>query len=901
MIRRPLATALAALLALPAAAPADGPRLARNRSPEDAPYKGFFATFPSGLRTVSFELLGRRSTLVAVSYATAEPAEPPGKEGLALVAAKAAGWARPGKGERTVIERLFAAGVLFRTHTSPDELAFAALVRPDRLDGVLRIERERAADPTAGLDDREILVAREDVALSLEVAQQGEAERRDAIVRRVLAGTPYAAPAPTPGSVRAVTPEDVRAWLRATVRPERAVVLVIGPTVARDAAQAVLDTFGPGSPPEAAAVFPALDAPAPPTALARITSPVEKPRLALGWRLPGGRARQTASAVAARIFLEVALEKEVADGSLEDEVDAVGVDLVLRDGAAALLVEADLAADADPEKVRRKIEKAAAKLGSGWSGDWNHRAAALAQGIQRGTHFGLERGEVGDVAGLVRAAGQPDSVAEWRRQLDEQLGPALGRYLKAHVRAGAAAALLHEPTGTPEPLAVQRPPRFERWEPATNLVASAAPGAGEAALLIRPPGLDAAVRRTLPNGLEVAVLPRGAFPAVEVALVVRGLPPFPDGQAAEAVLGAARQTLFRDGRSPARARALVEGFLFTAGGSSAYLPWYLEHVAAWTHARLDEGTLKKWVKPRREAAKRRPRGLASDGAYFRALYPSSGAPTTPDEALAGAAPDAARRLLGGIRPDRATLVIAGNVFATDALWNEIDALFGGWKAPAEPAAELAPAPEPEARRLLLVDFPESPTGAVTVAVRVPPAAARDPALHAIVETALEERIGLLFGPLAARWNVFTVDRPIGAALVVTAVVEAPLAAGAARELVDELEALAGAPVTGAELDLFRWKAAIRATYAADTLDEATAALLTQVATRAPPGPAETLGAALAAVTPEALHAYAGRIFGREVVTVNGPAAMLVPALEEVDLSPVRVPVPGLAPSAAPAR
>jgi zinc protease len=100
---------------------------------------------------------------------------------------------------------------------------------------------------------------------------------------------------------------------------------------------------------------------------------------------------------------------------------------------------------------------------------------------------------------------------------------------------------------------------------------------------------------------------------------------------------------------------------------------------------------------------------------------------TPQSAAAISLEDVKRSYASAWRPDRATLVCAGDVARTE-LSTLLDGGFGSWKPPAGPAPSMAsvapPAPHGPWPRLVLVDRPDAPQA--VIAVVKPGIAASDP-------------------------------------------------------------------------------------------------------------------------------------------------------------------------------
>src|SRR5512146_1038400 len=81
-------------------------------SPREEPfqYRGYFATYPTGLRLVALQTAEVGRATVRISYGVGSADDPPGKEGLARLAATLSDRSAPGRGGFTLSERYFASG-----------------------------------------------------------------------------------------------------------------------------------------------------------------------------------------------------------------------------------------------------------------------------------------------------------------------------------------------------------------------------------------------------------------------------------------------------------------------------------------------------------------------------------------------------------------------------------------------------------------------------------------------------------------------------------------------------------------------------------------------------------------------------------------------------------------------
>jgi zinc protease len=206
---------------------------AASPGPDRFEYEARPVGCPTGLRLVALRTGNWQRASVVASHGAGELDEPAGKAGLALLAARLSTRAL-GRGGVTLGERLFAAGALFQLEADARQVAFHAAGRAAQLDALLAIEADRLREPLAGLGDRDLELAREALAREIEL----EASSPDPAVRlgwvaRLAPGAAGLA-APSPASVRALTPEDVRAWARSHLVPSRLVLVVAAPIGAEE-------------------------------------------------------------------------------------------------------------------------------------------------------------------------------------------------------------------------------------------------------------------------------------------------------------------------------------------------------------------------------------------------------------------------------------------------------------------------------------------------------------------------------------------------------------------------------------------------------------------------------------------------------------------------------------------
>lgn len=238
----------------------------------------------------------------------------------------------------------------------------------------------------------------------------------------------------------------------------------------------------------------------------------------------------------------------------------------------------------------------------------------------------------------------------------------------------------------------------------------------------KPLAVPKITQQTLPNGLQVWVVPRNGIPRVDFVLAVRGAGFGADAvdapgrakllaglltegtatrssrqiaEAAQAMGGAVGASASNDGISIA-ANALASH----AGGMAQLLADVARHPAfpdgevqlAKTNAL--QGLKASSTQPSFRAAKALDGAIYGDHAYGRTQETEAAIQAVTAEGLRA---EHARRL----RPDRALLVITGRIDAAQAMKLARDA-FGDWKASGDAVADLAaPAATRPVQRLLL--------------------------------------------------------------------------------------------------------------------------------------------------------------------------------------------------------
>jgi predicted Zn-dependent peptidase len=252
------------------------------------------------------------------------------------------------------------------------------------------------------------------------------------------------------------------------------------------------------------------------------------------------------------------------------------------------------------------------------------------------------------------------------------------------------------------------------------------------------------VRQTLPNGLQLWVLPRQGPPRVDALLVLRGAGNDADaadrpGQAGLLAELLTEGTQQRDARALAEAvqalggnlgsAAAQDGLMLSANALASkagpLLKLLAEVARQPSFPEKEVALVRENARQALKAAMATP-GFRADGALQRAIFgdhPYGRTQPTEASIAATTAAELHAEHVRRFRPDRALLIVTGRVTPAQVQgW--VRAAFGDWRA-LGPAAPEAPAPAPTAPpQRLLLDRP----GSVQATVRLgrPGAPARTP-------------------------------------------------------------------------------------------------------------------------------------------------------------------------------
>lgn len=868
------------------------------------PYDGFTAVFPTGLRLVAYGLPHMPDAMVSASYRAGSVDDPPGKEGLAHLVEHLAFRARPGGGA-SLWNRSLAAGVAFNAITTADSTDYFAIGQPDQLGAMLRLEADRLRDPLAGVDEATFARERQVVIREhQEVAAGADRRPLDWLAARALPGSPYARAA-TVESLARLTLDDAREFVRRHYRPADAILVVTGPEDAKAAAHRAVEIFGALAAGDGASrIPPTASTPARPNLDARVPAepelrraPVERPVLWLAWSVPGDADDGAPRALAAGLHVQQRLlrvQRDVGGAVISARGQAVrmdGVSLVI--GRVELRRAEDARAVLDALRSERRTRVGLGDddlIGKRWIRDE----------LLMENHLQLEALEVSEIARHLRATGQADYVGGWQKAIAVSLTSETTRdFVARYLGDDRVASVLVVPSGEP-------------WgggaladEVRTGQADHHGPARAEDELLperppLRPVALGSAARRRLPNGLEVVIAPRAGFRVLDARLVFRVEPSGPAEQALDHLAMLSSSCGLAGWERPeGEIHRTPDSLAQVVHLPSDLLEGALRDVACRArNTTFDAPFFERLRRAVADELDRRPE-LAEERDRLNAVLLARLFPGVPFGSIPDArrvrdyqTSDAKRFHVETFRPDRATLILAGDVQPTPEVWKAIERRFGDWAAGAPTPEHRPELALPERRQVVILDRPGARLAELAVGLRVPPRAARDePAfriLHDHVENGafedLRVRRALTYMVGSSLWETTR-----GSSLLLRTTVETAHAAETATTLLASLAATT-APLAAPDLERARTRV-----YRYHLLQLGTSArdgrmLAESFVNGLPADEWDTFGARLQSVTREQVQAAArAAALGREVVIVAGDAARLEPALRAAGLAPEVLP------------
>ena len=659
------------------------------------------ATLPNGLRAVLVADPNAAEVQVTMRYRVGASDDPPGQEGMAHLVEHL--MFQQVLGAQSLFAKLQDTTTSFNGFTTFDATTYLSRAAPARLGELLSIEAVRVGFRCTSITDA-VFERERDVVLS-------ELRQREATTELVFAlhralypeGHPYRRRASV-DTVAAITREQACAFADAHYAPSNAVLVVSGPITAEQLDEALAKFLAKiaarevRSPP----VVPAI-----PAKFRRVDAqaPLDDNAIVIAWPLPQDPALQAAvRAAATRVAFSIqARGLAVQSVPLGDHgapmwgvFVAVGEDE--KRTQEQLLSEIEAAVHAVPASFR--IEEPA----------WLANAALdrLKQSAIYSMFSSLEEGSDRDtaIAAAVLAGRDPNAtIAAQAAVLGRLSAKELERLAKAHLRYDQATVAVLTPSapakrGTTAVLTRSVHDIGLRRDPPDPAEARRAAG-GVAQVQRAVSGMR---KRTLPNGLDVVLLPVTSVPTIEIRLVFAS----GTGDDSDAHRGAARAAANMLEWNP---RHLNDFILFAAGGGTADVDVGPDHTAFTArgvdmHLDLLLAGLRRKVRDGiydaddlrtfREAASRDIDDRTIEDMWRAALFGAAHPYAHVDTVNAALTLDAVKAFRRDhYTPDNATLVIAGR-FDAELADRWIDYLFGDWRGSHVTSRRVAPAAQPAA-------------------------------------------------------------------------------------------------------------------------------------------------------------------------------------------------------------
>jgi predicted Zn-dependent peptidase len=765
-----------------------------------------FSTFRSGLRLVVFQDPAPDRFELAVVYGAGATADPSGQEGLADLARRLSQRTRSAGLER--LDRLYAAGARARSETGLDAMAFRAWGPMQALETALDVESERLARFVDDVDDEVLEATRMEASLDAP-GPLAERSQLAQLVEIVLRGHPYGRPLlGTPGSLRSIRMEQVRAFAAERLQAASAVVVLASGEDPEVAARRVRDRLAAAGAAMAASTVlpepfaPPAPLPVPPSEPAiRTLRAGRTARLWLGWVTPGTRSPEALGNVFAMEGISGLLASRLRESDLASRVRAVESDTLAGSQAGVAYARIDLTAGSDAGPV---AEAVAEVLRAGSTQRKVGSLSSLAPSIAEYAEY-IPDPDLTTVAQMVRAGYGPDYVETFRTRVSQELGRSeLQRAVSdtfAPARMHRVLFLPREPEeGGPAlalpalPVPVPRGPGYR------------APGAGGAARLVRAAAPPA--HRLGVDGLQVVAVRRPGTGRTTARLVYPA--PWETGRAGLEILALWTARPHSPLCATGRGTFHRDHVTFSAGGAARSLDDLLELVRCeGSSTRVDASrfagsrdALAKSLRAGREEAMERADAVLCESA----LPPGSCRGRLRADAVARLTPADADRWLGAsLRPERAILILVGDLPPDPELDRVLRQKLGGWGGVGHPVTDpLDRAPAP--RRALVVPVPGARDAWLQVA-RWSPGFADHAAVQALAAH-LEARMAPGRGTIAFHELALRATERRGAAALLFSGGGARGSVGPLLERLEEaLRRAAAGRVPPEELDAARWDVA----------------------------------------------------------------------------------------------
>lgn len=910
----PLALLHAALLLL-AAGPAAAVEKPEGKAVQ---HDGYALTLPTGLRIVAYQLAGAPRGSVGVSWLAGSLDDPPGKEGLAHLVEHLAFRCRVAGG--TVWQRLQGDGVGFNAYTVHDATVYFEIGKSDQLRTLLALEAERMKDPLFGVTEEDFVTERDVVVSELRERSQ----RFDVIGGfETLQGRLFGSSHPygrsiggTEESVRRISWADVKTFVGTFYRPERAILTVVSPRPARDAAKLALDQLGTWATgptdvlvvPVRPATRPAVPIPPdPPHELLVLRGAVPRPVLLVSFQVPGDTAEAGPLGRAAASALWQVMGRRLIGMGDYEKIASFNAFYSGLDGAGMLTAAVELEEGIDPKKVLEAIRDNLLSIEDGNS-DFRMRAKVTLQSRDfqlMATYMSIENLDAATLAAFTRATGKLDAIQARQLQI-LSLNQTIETYWHDYLKRSRSAAVVVLPAKDASEAAApvgDLSSRMTEKHQDRDLDFTPRRAVTDVA---RPPGLDGARRFKLKNGLTVVLGPRTLLPLAEVTLVVptdlaglkgssTAMPEFTmafAGTAADSRWGHTARLGMQGFTRPE-----LEGVTFMRRGTSATLRQVLEDVERLTHNLEFSRSRATFTRDRlvkdRVAALKKPEVVAQV-VQRSLLYPDHpyGAMSRVWELERLSREQAEQWASTQLRPELATLIVVGDFEPGATVEKLVTDIFGSW-SPGRSGPRLeALAPLPTSPQVALADRPGAKLAELRLSYRIPEAVRADEAAVEAVSRRLGQSLmSLLREEAGTTYGVRTSvqHEPYASVFQIETMVDATVAGDALVRLAAGVESLAQTPLPAAAVARVQWLLARDFGGAFDTVAQVSDALREQAFRGLPADHWEKKAAAIASLSAARIQAVAKALLGQEVILVVGDAKVLGPQLKATgfDFEPVK--------------
>ncbi|WP_375390613.1 M16 family metallopeptidase [uncultured Sphingomonas sp.] len=758
---RPLAALLLATAAIPAHAQS------RSASPAVAPIAFTERTLPNGLRVFAIRDTKTTNVSVQVWYHVGSKDDPAGRSGFAHMFEhlmfKATRNLAPEQFDRLTED----VGGNNNASTADDYTEYHEVVPANHLQRLLFAEADRMAalvvDPASYASERDVVKE--------ELRQRTLADpygKLLAIYYPELSYTvhPYARPGiGNLADLTAASIDDVRAFHQIYYRPDNAVLVVAGNFDSAQLDRWVDQYFRPIARPSTAIPRVTAVEPARTAAVSRTVyeANVPLPAVLLSWHVPADRDPDYAALAVLDAILSTGESSRLYQSLVYRDGLAQAADTFLdtREGTGNLVAYAVIAGGKSVADGEAALRREVARLR-----DAPTTAAELARAKNQIVTRAIRSRETAEgrattLANSVVVDGDPRAADRQLAAIDRVTAADVQRVARRYLNDAQSAAIRYlplaaKPAGaTDAPIAIAPTVQVTPVpRPAQLVVATAASPGDRVPLPVPGPLIGATsphpVEMRLANGLRVVTVERHDLPLVTAALVTGG--------------GAATDPAGRAGASSLAADLLTKG---TTTRSATQIAEEIESLGGsiGAGAARDGGTLSLTVKSDQLARGMavladvaehpafapseiaRARAQAIDGVTVQLADPAGLASLVATRAVFGDAPygapltgtpgslkaitpdDLRRAYAGGYRPDRAALLMIGDVrpAQAEALATR---LFGGWSAPTDAATAPAAPVTPPAPRTIVVDMPAA--GQAGVVVARPGVARADPGYYPLL-------------------------------------------------------------------------------------------------------------------------------------------------------------------------